>query len=122
MGTWRLEHLRASQERLVALVHLAMSVLDGIQLLQVVADDETLATRHAYILVSGNLVMLSDTRSGAQSLSAIASLSERLRLPQGLKPYSLERLLTYVEDAAARVAETAGPVSNGVDPTRHLTA
>lgn len=86
------------------LVDLVMPVLDGLQLLQVVAADGTLATRHAYTLVSANRDMLSDTRPGAQSLSAIARLSERLQLAQVLKPYGLERLLTCVADAAARVA------------------
>lgn len=105
-GQVALARLRASQERLVVLVDLVMPVLDGIQLLQVVAADGTLATRHAYTLVSANLDMLSDTRPGGQSSSAIASLRERLQMAQVLKPYGLERLLTCVRDAAARVAGT----------------
>lgn len=93
-GLQALAHLRASPHRLVAIVGVQLPVIDGVQVLRAVAMHASLARRHAYI------VFLPRT----QPLSPLAaSLCECLRMPRLTKPFSVERLLAVVAEAAAHL-------------------
>lgn len=97
-GVAALRALRASEERLVALVDLKMPRMDGHALLDVVAADPDLARRHAYILVTAN----ADTQS-----LAFARLLTRLSVPVVAKPFEIDDILAVVAAAAGKVAVPA---------------
>lgn len=92
-GRAALDVLRASERPLVVLLDLLMPRLDGIGVLEAVAADETLATRHAYVLVS--------VSRRATSLEFPASLA--LAVPIVPKPYDIDALLDAVAQASSRV-------------------
>lgn len=97
-GETALEALRASPDRLVALVDLLMSGMSGVEVLDAVADDPGLRGRHAYIVVTA------DNRALLQS----AEPSMR-RLSAGVvqKPFNVDDLLAAVEDARMRLGASA---------------
>lgn len=51
-GRVALEKLRATPERLVVILDYLMPGMDGLEVLHAIAQDETLAPRHSYILMS----------------------------------------------------------------------
>jgi CheY-like chemotaxis protein len=51
-GRVALEKLRATSERLVVILDYLMPGMDGLEVLHTIAQDETLASRHSYILMS----------------------------------------------------------------------
>lgn len=97
-GAAALRALRASKERLVALVDLKMPRMDGHELLGTVATDPDLARRHAYILVTAN----ADTQT-----LAFARLLTRLSVPIVAKPFEIDDILKLVAAAAGKVAVPA---------------
>ncbi len=98
-GVSGLAQLRASEESLVVLMDLLMPGLDGIEVLQRVAADEQLATRHAYVLVS---------------VSRLAnSASVPLKLPLAVqfvpKPFDMNVLLDAVTTAEHHIQASGHP-------------
>lgn len=94
-GATALARLRSSPERLVALVDLLMSGVNGFQVAQAVAADAALAAQHAYIIISG--------ASNADS-PALHVLQADLHAPFLTKPFDIDHLLAMVEKAAERIA------------------
>ncbi len=94
-GAVTLAKLRASQERMVALLDLLMRGVDGFGVLEAVAADAALASRHAYIVLS--------VAYEAKSL-ALDTLLTSLHAPFLVKPFDIDQLLGAVAEAAARVA------------------
>ncbi len=95
-GVSGLEQLRASETPLVVLLDLLMPRLDGIGLLQEVAADESLATRHAYVLVTvSRRARLPEFRNGLA-----------LAVPIVPKPFDMDVLLSLVTDADNRLHES----------------
>ncbi len=94
-GVSGLELLRASQQPLVVLLDLLMPGLDGIGVLQAVAADEQLATRHAYVLVSVS------RRATPENLPPSLALAVSI-VP---KPFDINTLLDTVADAERRIDE-----------------
>ena len=100
-GIRGLEVLRASEEPLVVLLDLLMPGLDGIGVLQAVAADERLATRHAYVVVT---------------VSRKATMGE---FPENLgftlqvvpKTFDMNALLDTVSQADHRLQEANGHAS-----------
>lgn len=95
-GVAALDVLRASPHRMVVLLDLRMPGMDGAGLLGTVAGDRTLATRHAYILMTANLQTLT---------LSFANLLTTLSVPVLRKPFDLDVVLDTVEQAAARLTD-----------------
>ncbi len=94
-GEQALEWLRATPERVVVILDLQMPGLNGRQVMETVEEQEGLAQRHAFLLLTANANTL--------PLSFVDLLT-RLRTPVIAKPFDLDRLLEAVEDAANRIA------------------
>lgn len=85
---------RESDVRLVVLLDLIMPGFDGEQVLSAVAGDETLATRHVYILMTAAHKRLNPT---------LKTLLEMVSAPIMQKPFDLDTLLNTVAQASKRL-------------------
>ena len=88
-GQVALEKLRASSERLVVLLDYLMPGMDGLEVLHAIAQDETLASRHSYILMSAGRFFPADDE-------ALRGLSLQV-LP---KPFDLDKVFQKVRQVA----------------------
>lgn len=93
-GQTALRMARDSNERLVVLLDLIMPGFDGEQVLSAVAGDETLATRHVYVLMTAAHKRLNPT---------LKALLEMVNAPIMQKPFDLDTLLNTVADAGTRL-------------------
>ncbi|HEX6800743.1 MAG TPA: response regulator [Ktedonobacterales bacterium] len=91
-----LRQLRASREPMVVLLDMEMPGMDGFQVMQAVAADAALATRHAYVLVTANATTLP---------LAFVTLLSRLGVPIIPKPFDIDELMEAVAQAAARLGQ-----------------
>ncbi len=94
-GEQALEWLRTFPERAVVVLDLQMPGLNGRQVMETVEQQEELAQRHSFLLLTANANTL--------PLSFVDLLT-RLRTPVIAKPFDLDRLLEAVADAARRIA------------------
>lgn len=94
-GLAALEILRSSEQRLVVLLDLLMPGLDGMGVLREVAADDTLASRHTYILVT-----VSRHASMPEVPPRLAAL-----VPVVPKPFDMDVLLDTVADADRRITD-----------------
>mgnify|MGYP001546707681 CR=1 FL=1 len=92
-----LDILRASQERLVVLLGLVMPYVDGQEVLEAVAMDEALASRHAIVMVTAQVQ--------AAQTGRIAELRKQLDVPLIAKPFTVKEILSAVETSSARLDE-----------------
>lgn len=90
--------LRESAERLITLVDYKLPVLDGCDLLELVASDETLRDRHAFIFV---------TASPQRAEEECGDTLEELNAPIVSKPFHIDEVLEAVAEAAQRIAAEA---------------
>ena len=91
-----LRALRESPYRLVALLDQVMPMMEGADLLEILAQDDTLARRHAYALV---------TASGKVGwLEARLAALPALDAPLLRKPFSIDEVLAVVAQLGARLA------------------
>jgi CheY-like chemotaxis protein len=97
-GTAALELLRRSPQRLVVLLDYLLPGMGGKGLLAVVSRDATLATRHAYVLLTAR------TRISRPVLETAHTLS----MPVVRKPFDLEVLLVTVAAAQKRIETGLG--------------
>lgn len=96
-GKPALARLHESAAPLVVLLDLKMPGMDGQQVLEAVAAaQDTLATRHAYILMTANAT--------TRLPPALADLLSRLNVAVVSKPFDVDELLETVAQAAARIA------------------
>lgn len=91
-GKPALERLRTHPEGLVVLLDLMMPGMDGYALLQAVAAESPLATRHAYVLVSA---------TGRTLPLKVAAILKQLKVASVPKPFDLDELLSAVQKAAS---------------------
>ena len=108
-GREGLRALRASLYPLVALVDMRMPRLDGEGLLGEVLADDSLAKRHAYMLITANYHSLSRTM-----LNTLAQLSA----PIVPKPFDLDTLLDTVQELAARLTLPSDSLPPSPQPGR----
>lgn len=90
-GLPALERLRTHPEGLVVLLDLMMPGMDGYAVLQVVAHESPLATRHAYILLSA---------IGRTLPLKVVDILKQLNVPSIPKPFDLDELLGAIQKAA----------------------
>lgn len=97
-GNAALALLRSSPTRMVVLLDVMMPGLDGPGALREIADDDDLARRHAYVLITANIAAV-----------PLEQARDRLRLgiPIVQKPFNLEVLLEAVGHAARRLGNGA---------------
>lgn len=100
-GLAALAILRSSERRYVVLLDMLMPGLDGIGVLQAVAMDADLASRHTYVLVT-----VSRRANSADFPSSLA-----LVVPVVPKPFDMDVLLTTVAEAEQRLGESIGGAS-----------
>jgi CheY-like chemotaxis protein len=93
-GSPALERLRDHPSGMVVLLDLNMPGVDGMDVMRAVEEQEQLAARHAYIVM---------TASGRTLPLAFAKQLTRLRTPVLTKPFDLENLLDTVATAARKV-------------------
>lgn len=108
-GIEALAHLRESTEPLVVLLDLLMPGLDGIGVLQTVAQDEELATRHAFVLVTVS------RRATSSDFPASLALMIPLAVPVIPKPFDINVLLQTVNDANRRLHGASELAAAGSD-------
>ena len=99
-GQAALDVLRDTRDRFVVLVDLVMPRMDGIALLNHVAGDRRLRSRHAYVLMSAQPRTL---------CSALCDLLASLSIPVLLKPFGMNALLNTVGELAGRTRWLAVP-------------
>jgi CheY-like chemotaxis protein len=93
-GASALDRLRTCPYGLVVLLDLQMPGTNGAQVIEAVAMDVSLATRHAYLLLTAN----------ARTLSLrFVNLLTKLGIPVIAKPFDADELLARVAQAAARL-------------------
>ena len=90
-----LDLMRASPEPLLVTLDLIMPDVDGIAVLETVAADETLAQRHAIILVTSAVEVANRGR--------VQTLRARLGIPLVPKPIAMQQLLDAVTKAEQRL-------------------
>jgi CheY-like chemotaxis protein len=93
-GVVALELLRSSATPLVVLLDLMMPRLDGVGVLNVVARDQQLASRNAYIVITANRYRLDTLASHLLSDLAVAVV---------LKPFDMDTLLDAVASAMRKL-------------------
>ncbi|HEV8194920.1 MAG TPA: response regulator [Ktedonobacterales bacterium] len=97
-GKSALNTLRRGNESMVVLLDLQMPRVSGIEVLQEVAEQKRLASRHAFIVVTAN----------TQTLPlAFVHLLTQLQVPLIVKPFDIDPLLEAVATAEERL-EAAG--------------
>ncbi|MGZ3582896.1 MAG: response regulator [Ktedonobacterales bacterium] len=93
-GAEALDLLRAIPERMVVLLDNLMPKLDGLSVLDAVAQDRQIAQRHAYILLTASPQTLPNNLVDIYSGLTVAALS---------KPFSLDTLHEIMLDALQRL-------------------
>lgn len=89
-GQSALDLLRWSSQQLVVLLDHHMPGINGMEMLDVIARDDALAGRHAYVMLTG------DSPSG--TLRLVSGREERA-IPVVAKPFDLDDLLTAISRA-----------------------
>jgi len=98
-GVSGLAHIRASERPLVVLLDWRMPRLGGLGVLEAVAQDASLATRHAFILITMS--------QQAAQMDFLARMG--LRVTHIPKPFDLSLLLLAVVEAERRLPGAATP-------------
>jgi CheY-like chemotaxis protein len=93
-GMEALDILRSSPSHLVVLLDWMMPEMSGEDVLNAVNSDRVLATRHAYALFTANAALLTPH---------MRELLHELSVPLLAKPFSIQDLLSTVEDQAQRI-------------------
>lgn len=89
--------LRGHPDRLVILLDHHLPALDGCDLLEIVATDEELRARHAFIMVTG---------SPQQAADDCGEAIEDVDAAVVAKPFDIDHMLATVEEAALRLTGT----------------
>lgn len=97
-GTLGLAHLRASSHPVIVLLDYRMPRMNGEEMLAAVMADPQLANRHAFILVTANLLAFSP---------ALHQLLAAAAIPVVQKPFRLSQILDAIEQAILRLRASA---------------
>jgi CheY-like chemotaxis protein len=94
-GSPALERLRDNPNGMVVLLDVNMPGVDGMDVMRAVEEQEQLAARHAYIVMTAN---------GRTLPLAFVKQLTRLQTPVLTKPFDLEKLLDTVAAAAEKIS------------------
>jgi CheY-like chemotaxis protein len=94
-GQKALAFLHSTTQRWVVLLDYLMPAVDGLSVLGAVANDASLARKHAYIAV----------RANPELDAPVAALRATLGIPLLPKPVDLDQLLGAIAQAQARLAD-----------------
>ena len=103
-GLVALARLRASREPLVVVLDLMMPRLDGVGVLQAVANDPALCERHTFVLITANMVSFPPEFS-----QLLASLSVSVVR----KPFDIDVVLDTVEGSMHKLRQRRRLRSSG---------
>ena len=81
---------------MVVLLDVTMPVLNGIQMLEIVAADETLAHQHGFVVMTASPL-------GANDM--LMRLARQFNAPVLNKPFAIETLLRSIGDVAGRLRD-----------------
>ncbi len=95
-GQCALERLRISQRRMVVLLDVMMPVLNGIEVLEIVAADASLARRHGFVIMTASALGASD---------ALLHMARQFDAPVLTKPFAIETLLNSISNVAGRLRD-----------------
>lgn len=87
--------MRASSQPFVVLLGLMMPYVDGEEVLEAVAADPALASRHRVIMVTGS--------TDRASCGRVAELRRQLDVPLIPKPCKFDELLAAIAEAASTI-------------------
>ncbi len=104
-GQLALDRLRASAQGLIVLLDVNMPRMDGIQVMRTVADQEPLATRHAYVV---------DTALNELLTPVVVEFLSGLGASIVAKPFDIYQLLAVITEAAQRLGHEHEHVSSSV--------
>lgn len=93
-GVAALETLRSAPDRMVVLLDVMMPRLDGCGVLQAVADDAHLMRQHRFVVMTAAATVLNEP---------MTQLMRQVGAPALIKPFSIERLLTLMSEAASQL-------------------
>jgi len=93
-GVVALETLRSTPDRMVVLLDVMMPRLDGHGVLQAVTDDAQLMRQHRFVVMTA----AANTLSGP-----LMQLMRQVDAPALIKPFSIDRLLALVSEAASQL-------------------
>lgn len=93
-GVIALETLRSTPDRMVVLLDVMMPRLDGRGVLEAVTDDGRLMRQHRFVVMTA----AANTLSGP-----LMRLMRQVDAPALIKPFSIDRLLALVSEAASQL-------------------
>lgn len=93
-GVIALETLRSTPDRMVVLLDVMMPRLDGRGVLEAVTDDGRLMRQHRFVVMTA----AANTLSGP-----LMGLMRQVDAPALIKPFSIDRLLALVSEAASQL-------------------
>ncbi len=93
-GVVALETLRSTPDRMVVLLDVMMPRLDGRGVLQAVTGDAQLMRQHRFVVMTA----AANTLSGP-----LMQLMRQVDAPALIKPFSIDRLLALVSEAASQL-------------------
>lgn len=96
--------LEESLDRLIVILDYRLPALDGCDLLEIVAQDDTLRERHTFIMMSA---------SPAQTVEDCGDAIDELDVPLVPKPFDIDDLVDAVHEAEARLEPGSAPAQAG---------
>lgn len=94
-GIAALDVLRATQRPMIVLLDVMMPRLDGYGVLREVTRDESLASKHRFVVMTASANTLTE---------ALTQLMRQLGAPALIKPFGIDQLLATMAEAASQLA------------------
>ena len=96
--------LEAAPDRLIVLLDHRLPVIDGCNLLEIVAQDEALRARHTFLMMAA---------SPRHAIEDCGDAIDDLDVPLVPKPFSIDELVEAVQEAQQRVEPGSEPAPTG---------
>ena len=96
--------LEAARDRLIVLLDHRLPMIDGCNLLEIVAQDEALRARHTFLMMAA---------SPRHAIEDCGDAIDDLDVPLVPKPFSIDELVEAVQEAQQRVEPGSEPAPAG---------